>query len=152
MFYCLVAGSRTINDYWLVRDGLDSLLSGIGDVTIVTGGANGVDALAERYARQHNLPLKVFPADWNKFGKSAGYRRNEQMHQFIAQFPNRGCVCFWDGQSKGTAHNFKLSEQYGTDLRVFRTDTQEVPFDPAPVPVKVTSQLPTQKELEETPF
>ena len=65
----------------------------------------------------------VFPADWEKFGKSAGYRRNFQMHEYIASFPKRECVCFWDGKSKGTAHNFKLAEDFNMKLEVFDTNT-----------------------------
>ena len=62
-------------------------------------------------------------ADWDKYGRSAGYRRNESMHLFISAPSDRkrGCVCFWDMQSPGTKHNFKLSLDYGTPLRVFNT-------------------------------
>ena len=118
MFYLIVAGSRTFNDYEILSNKLDALLVNQTEVTIVSGGAKGADTLAEHYAKQHNYPLKVFNADWNTYGKSAGYRRNEQMHKFISQFENRGCVCFWDGSSKGTQHNFKLAEQFKTPLRI----------------------------------
>jgi hypothetical protein len=121
MFYCLVAGSRTFTDYSLLSYKLDALLANQTDITIVSGGARGADALAKRYAKEHNFAYIEFPADWNKFGKSAGYRRNEQMHRYIAQFEHRGCVCFWNGESKGTQHNFKLSEQYKTPLRIIKT-------------------------------
>lgn len=120
MFYLLVAGSRSFNDYELLSNKLDALLVNQNEVTIVSGGARGADKLAEAYAKKHNYELKVFEADWNRFGKSAGYRRNEQMHKFIAQFDKRGCVCFWDKQSKGTQHNFKLAEQYKTSLRIVK--------------------------------
>jgi len=119
-FICLVAGSRSFNDYELLSQTLDNLLSNQPKVAIVSGGARGADSLAERYAKEHNLPLKVFPADWNRFGKSAGYKRNRQMHEFIAQFKNRGCVCFWDGQSRGTAHNFELCKEFNNPLRIKR--------------------------------
>lgn len=119
-FYCLVAGSRTFNDYDLMCKSLDyQLWNKRGNVVIVSGGAKGADALAERYAKERGYGLKVFPADWS-IGKSAGYRRNEQMHRYISQFQQRGCVCFWDGQSHGTAHNFELCKSFGTNLRVFR--------------------------------
>lgn len=121
-FYCLVAGTRTFDDYDLLKEKCDFLLQNQTGKTIhiVSGGAKGADSLAERYAAERGYQLHVFPAQWDTFGKSAGYRRNEQMHQFISQFPNRGCVCFWNGKSRGTAHNFSLSKKYGNNLRIIR--------------------------------
>lgn len=120
MFYLLVAGSRSFDDYQFLSASLDKLLVNQSDVTVVSGGARGADTLAERYAHERGYQVRVFPADWNKFGKSAGYRRNRQMHEFIAQFPNRGCVCFWDGNSRGTTHNFDLANEFHTPLRIKR--------------------------------
>ena len=118
-FYLLIAGSRTFNDYSLLKKKCDHLLKKqTGKIHIVSGGARGADALAEQYAREKNFELHVFPANWDKHGKAAGFIRNEEMHRFIAQFNKRGCVCFWDGKSKGTAHNFKLCDKYNTQLRV----------------------------------
>ena len=121
-FYLLVAGSRGFDNYGLLKKRLDHLLQNHtnDEIHIVSGGARGADSLAEQYARERGYQMHVFPADWNKFGKSAGYRRNEQMHRFIIQFPKRGCVCFWDGESKGTQHNFQLCEKYDTPLRIVR--------------------------------
>lgn len=119
MFYCLVIGSRTFNDYSLMYATLDKMLINYTDITIVSGGASGADALAERYAKDKGYALKVFPADWS-LGKSAGYQRNTQMHQYIAQFPHRGCIAFWDGISRGTQHNFKLAEQLGNQIRIYK--------------------------------
>lgn len=122
MLYVIVAGSRSFNDYSLMTVKMNRLLENYpnSEIVIISGGARGADRLAERYAREYNIALKIFPADWDKFGKSAGYRRNEQMHSYISQFPNRGCVCFWDGSSKGTQHNFKLAERFHTPLRIVR--------------------------------
>ena len=41
--------------------------------------ASGADRLGERFAKANNCELLVFPADWNKFGKAAGFIRNQQM-------------------------------------------------------------------------
>lgn len=119
-FYVLVAGSRTFANYELMQSKLDNLLSNHSDIVVVSGGARGADALAERYAREKGYDCIVVKAQWDVFGKRAGFVRNEQMHQLIANHPHRGCVCFWDGQSKGTAHNFDLSKKYNTPLRVIK--------------------------------
>ena len=120
MFYCLVVGSRTFNNYDLLQAKLDFLLQNKvkGGITIVSGGARGADTLAELYAKKHNYHLKVFPADWNTFGKRAGYIRNKQMHEYISQFSERGVVAFWDYKSKGTALNFPLCQQFNNPYRI----------------------------------
>ncbi len=121
-FYLLIAGSRDFNNYQLLKEKCDYLLSNhTSDIIhIVSGGAKGADTLAERYAKEKGYEMHIFPAKWNEYGKSAGYRRNAEMHYFISQYKNRGCVCFWDGSSKGTQHNFKLCEDYHTALRIIR--------------------------------
>ncbi len=116
----LVVGSRNFNDYGLLRKSLDGLLAGKTGIEIVSGGARGADGLAERYAREKGCGLKVFPADWDRFGKSAGYKRNAEMHKYISGFEDRVCVAFWDGESRGTAHSFELARQYGNPLTVIR--------------------------------
>ena len=55
---------------------------------IVSGGAHGADAMAERYAKERGYHLVVFEAEWERLGKKAGPARNEQMHKFISQFPD----------------------------------------------------------------
>lgn len=122
-FYLLVAGSRGYNNYAEMCQILDFLLKNQvakhNHIVIVSGGARGADDLAEKYADERGYEKHIMRADWNKYGKSAGYRRNEEMHKFISQFPNRGCVCFWDGSSKGTQHNFGLCKSFGTTLRIW---------------------------------
>ena len=99
----VIFGSRDITDYALVERAVEE--SGIyGRVTeIVSGLARGVDTLALEYALKHGFPVKKFPADWKKFGRSAGPRRNEQM----AEYSDYG-VAVWDGRSRGTRHMMEL--------------------------------------------
>lgn len=132
-FYLLIAGSREYNDYQELSKICDFLLAhqirAGRRIVVVSGGARGADALAERYAVERRFDRQIFHADWKKYGKSAGFRRNEQMHNFITQFDNRACVCFWDGKSKGTQHNFSLCEKKNTPLRIWNyvTKTYVVP-------------------------
>ena len=121
MFYCLVAGSRTFNDYALLKNKLDAILSNHAPyVTIVSGGAKGADALAEQYADECGYEKKIFFANWDLYGKRAGYLRNRQMHEYISQFENRGIVCFWDGKSKGTSQNFQLAKEFNNQIKIVR--------------------------------
>jgi predicted Rossmann fold nucleotide-binding protein DprA/Smf involved in DNA uptake len=119
-FYCLIVGSRTFNNYTAFEQKVDYLLQNYSDVVIVSGGAKGADALAKRYAKERGLQYVEFPANWDKYGKTAGYIRNEEMHKYIAQFEKRGCIAFWDGKSRGTQHNFPLAKKYNTPLKIVK--------------------------------
>lgn len=79
----LIAGSRTITDINILLKAISS--SGYKITSsdeIVSGGARGVDTLAEIYAKKKNIPIKVFKPDWNKYGKSAGVIRNYEMAKY----------------------------------------------------------------------
>lgn len=117
-FACLIAGSRTFDDYDLLKEKMDNFLQNKDNVLIISGGARGTDSLAERYAKEKGYSLKVMPADWKKHGKSAGYKRNTAMHDMLKEYPNRTCVLFWDGKSKGTQHNIPLAKKRNTPIRI----------------------------------
>lgn len=116
MNYLLIVGSRSITDYALVSSVLKEYCNS--ETMIVSGGADGADSLAERYADENNLKKVIMKADWNKYGKRAGYIRNAEMHKYISQYENRLCIAFWDGKSKGTAHSFELAKKYKTPIKI----------------------------------
>ena len=109
----IVVGSRSICNYSFVSASIDS--SGFLISEIISGVAKGVDLLGEKYAREHNIPIKQFYPDWNKYGKSAGFIRNKQMVDYAD-----AVICIWDGVSKGTKHTIDLAKKYNKKLRVFR--------------------------------
>ena len=122
-FYLLVVGSRSLTIYSLIENYLDKLVAerlSDYDIVVVSGGAKGVDTLAERWADNKGYEKVIMLADWEKEGRSAGFKRNARMHQFIADTEPRIVVAFWDGISKGTAHNFELCKQYDNELLVIR--------------------------------
>jgi hypothetical protein len=87
-----VIGSRSFNDYELLRQTLSKL-----EITlVVSGGAKGADSLGEEYANANNIPTKIFLPDWDKYGKSAGMLRNSDIINEAEIV-----VAFWDGESKG---------------------------------------------------
>lgn len=117
MLKVIVAGSRGFDNFELMERLLDMYFQNYSpdEIEIVSGGAKGADRLGERYARSRGMALKVMPADWNRYGKSAGYRRNESMVQYATH-----CVVFWDGESRGTQHTIDLANQYNLVLRIVR--------------------------------
>lgn len=122
VFHCLIVGSRSFTDYAFLKKTMDHLLKNHVDIEIVSGGANGTDQLAERYAKEKGYDFKLFPADWN-IGDRAGYERNRKMHKYIANFEKRGCVAFWDGESKGTTHSFSLAKEFDNPLKIIKVNT-----------------------------
>jgi hypothetical protein len=115
MLKIIVAGSRSFSDYELLKKKLDFYIGKNLDVEIVSGTARGADRLGERYAVAKGFAIKRFPADWEKYGKRAGYLRNEQMAQYATH-----AVIFWDGNSRGTASMIELCKRYGLNYRVVR--------------------------------
>jgi glycerophosphoryl diester phosphodiesterase len=76
--------------------------------------ARGTDTLGLNYAIANKIKYSQFPADWNTYGKRAGYVRNEQMAKYADAL-----LAFWDGQSRGTKHMIDLAKQHGLKVRVF---------------------------------
>jgi hypothetical protein len=115
--YLLIVGSRSITNYNQVGPVLDDLISGFtcDNYVVVSGGASGVDYLAELWAEKHGFEKIIFKADWKRDGKKAGFIRNEEMHKFISKYKGL-VVVFWDGKSKGAAHNFDLAVKYNNSL------------------------------------
>jgi len=111
----IIAGSRNFNDYNLLKSSCDNLLTQFTNIEIVSGTARGADKLGERYARERGYDIKQFPANWDKFGKSAGYIRNDEMAQYSDML-----IAFWDGTSKGTKHMIDLANKRG--IRVIVID------------------------------
>ena len=129
---CIVAGSRDCIDYAIVATGCDKYLRAAGDrgisITIISGTARGVDRLGERYAQENGLECVRYPADWDRHGRSAGYKRNELMAKNATHL-----IAFWDGQSRGTMHMINLAGKAGLIVRV-------VKFTPPPPPTAPPKQ------------
>ena len=103
-----IVGSRDYPDPGVaVRNYIEAARDGgefYGGTIIISGGARGIDTAAVEYADYLGLPTIVYPADWGRQGKAAGYARNEDI---IADCDR--VVAFWDGESKGTRHTIELA-------------------------------------------
>ncbi|MCK5610536.1 hypothetical protein KAR91_52165 [Candidatus Pacearchaeota archaeon] len=86
---------------------------------VVSGKAKGADRYGEDQAKLYGKPIKPFPADWNQYGKSAGFLRNTQMAEYAD-----AVVLFHGG--KGTASMRKLARKY--KLMILHDD--DISIDP----------------------
>lgn len=114
--YVLIAGCRYFNDYKIAKKYIDYYISNIREkykITIISGGALGADSLGERYARENRFKIKRFLPDWEKYGRSAGPRRNKLMVE-TADY----VICFWDGKSPSTRSTVNYTKSAGKPLRI----------------------------------
>ena len=68
----LVCGGRDFN----CHQAMNYYLSMFKPEVIIHGDAQGADQLGDIYADQNNIAKEVYPADWNRYGKKAGFLRN----------------------------------------------------------------------------
>ena len=115
----IIAGGRDFDDYLLLLQAVVKADFGITEV--VSGGAPGADTLGELFARDLDLLLKRFPADWKRLGRAAGPIRNGEMAQYADAL-----IAMWDGVSTGTANMIKQATERGLKVHVERYDQQGI--------------------------
>lgn len=116
MFKVIIAGTRTFDDYEALKAYADYKLGQIKeDIEIISGGATGADALGERYAKEKGYTIKLFPADWNRYGRRAGPLRNKQMADYADAL-----IVFWDGSSRGTKSMLELAKEQGLKIGIYK--------------------------------
>jgi len=93
-----IVGSRTFNDYRLLVETMWTHFPiSYNKYEIISGGAMGADSLGQALAKNWELKYTVFKPDWDKYGKPAGFIRNQQIVDTCDIV-----LAFWDGKSKGT--------------------------------------------------
>jgi hypothetical protein len=120
----LICGGRDFTDWTFFRDKLHEIAEArfprtppddygnyLYDVTVIAGGADGVDNLAASWAAVEWTAYKEFPADWKRYGKRAGYLRNKQMldegkPDLVIAFPG----------GKGTAMMVRIAKAAGVEV------------------------------------
>lgn len=113
----IVAGGRNFNDYELLKTVCLRLLSHIPkiQISIISGSAKGADSLAIKFAKEYGINFIEFPADWDAYGKRAGYLRNKEMENNATHL-----IAFWDGSSKGTANMIDLMKKANKNVHIER--------------------------------
>ena len=80
---------------------------------IISGGAGGVDALAEKYADEHKISKLILRPQYALYGKGAPLKRNEEMVD-IADF----VLVIWDGASRGSRYTIEYAKKKNKNVRV----------------------------------
>ena len=111
----IIAGSRTVTDMRHLEAAIARFDHPI--TAVISGCAKGADRLGERWAESYGIPVERYPADWDTHGKSAGYRRNEQMAE-IAD----AVIILWDGTSRGSKHMIDIAKRKGLITLVHYTN------------------------------
>lgn len=103
----LIVGSRSIKDFDLsiyVDEGVD---------LIISGGAKGIDTLAENYADKNGISKLILRPDYKHYGKAAPIIRNKLMVDI-----SDALIVVWDGKSKGTKHTIDYAQKVNKPLTV----------------------------------
>jgi hypothetical protein len=108
----IIAGSRT----GVYHKDIEEAVANCGwEVTeVIEGGALGADLLGNSWAHFNRIPCTKMKADWDKYGKSAGYRRNIDMANVAEALI---AVRVGGEDSKGTTHMIEIARDKG--LRVY---------------------------------
>lgn len=118
----IIAGSRDFTNYTLLEKVVDKLIIGLKEQsTIISGTARGADRLGERYAKENNLKLLRFPADWHSYGKQAGFIRNTKMAK-----EGDVLIAFWNGSSAGTKHMIHIAKQMELTVHIIEFNSNKL--------------------------
>ena len=118
IYKIIIAGGRDFMDYNLLKEKVNKILQEkrvTHKIFIISGCARGADTLGVRYASENAFDVDKYPADWDKYGKKAGYMRNVEMAENADAL-----IAFWDGKSKGTKHMIDIATERNLPIRVIR--------------------------------
>lgn len=108
----IIAGSRGYTDPYIIYRAI--ALCGWKPTVVLSGTARGADRLGEIWAQQNGIICERYPADWDTYGKSAGYRRNGIMADNA-----EALLALWDGRSRGTGHMINIASRKGLTVHVY---------------------------------
>lgn len=108
----LIVGSRSITDFDLaphIPKEVD---------TIISGGACGIDSLAEEYADFHRISKYILRPRYDLYGRAAPIKRNEQMVDMADSV-----LVIWDGVSKGAQYTLKYAKKKNKQITLVQLNT-----------------------------
>lgn len=104
-----IVGSRD----WTDRQPIFNQLTALRPTLVISGGATGADKLGANCARQMGIPVIEYLPQWDRFGRSAGAKRNRIIVDECDKL-----IAFWDGESKGTKISIDMARKVGKLLEI----------------------------------
>lgn len=86
---------------------------------IISGGAKGIDTIAEKFADDHGLEKCIIKPDYKRYKRGAPLRRNKEIVEKADLI-----LAFWDGKSRGTMHTVKYAQECGKPVRVYTFESE----------------------------
>jgi hypothetical protein len=122
----IIAGSRTVTNYIAVEAAImeRAKIDPKAIDEVVSGCAQGADALGIKWAEQWSIPIKRFPVTnwhWETYGKQAGVLRNIEMAKYVRDNGGGALVAIWDGASRGTKQMIECARSHGLTVHVHET-------------------------------
>ena len=112
----LVAGCRNYCNYEEAKAYIENCIKRIGNeygLIFISGDCRGAVKLGEQFACENHYDIERYPADWQRFGKSAGPKRNETKAKEADYI-----ICFWDRKSKGTKSMIDFAKKHNKPIRI----------------------------------
>lgn len=107
-----IVGSRYYNNYREFKDKILEIYKPESIGEIVSGGCRGTDMMAERFGREFGIKIKIFEANWDKYGKSAGPKRNKEIVSY-SDF----IIAFLAKNSEGTKNTIEACIKTGKKIQ-----------------------------------
>ncbi len=81
---------------------------------IITGGAKGIDTLAEKYADENNITKTIIKPEYKKYGIHAPLIRNKEIVEKADLI-----IAIWDGESKGTKSAIDYAKELNKKINLY---------------------------------
>ena len=111
----LITGGRDYTNIDKIREVLSEYRNE--KVTFIHGAARGADTLGGIVAKELGFEIKIFPAEWDKYGRAAGVKRNITM---LDEKPDIVLAFHEDlSKSKGTKHCVNNATKRGISVKIY---------------------------------
>ena len=81
---------------------------------IISGGAIGIDTLAEEVADKRRISKSIIRPEYDKYGKKAPLIRNKEIVERAELV-----IAFWDGKSRGTKFTIDYAKKLNKKVKIY---------------------------------